>query len=64
MARLRPAMVAVISTVLVLAGCGDDQPDAGGTPTSTPTETSSSQPADDAATGTSAPAQRRPCPSS
>ena len=29
MARLRPAMVAVIGTVLVLAGCGDAQP-AGG----------------------------------
>jgi hypothetical protein len=26
MARLRPAVVAVISTVLVLAGCDEDQP--------------------------------------
>jgi thiol-disulfide isomerase/thioredoxin len=46
-------MVAVISTVLVLAGCGDDQPDAGGTPTSTqsPTfEAPPSQPAQDAST--------------
>jgi thiol-disulfide isomerase/thioredoxin len=57
MARVRPAMVAVICTVLVVAGCGGDQPDAGGTPTSTLTETSSSQPADDAATGTSATSQ-------
>jgi thiol-disulfide isomerase/thioredoxin len=55
MVRVRPAMVAVICTVLVVAGCGEDQPNAGGTPTSTPVETSSSQPADDAATGTSAP---------
>jgi thiol-disulfide isomerase/thioredoxin len=57
MARLRPAVVAVTSAVLVLAGCGDDQPDAGGAPTSTQPPTSeSSQPADDAATGTPAPA--------
>lgn len=62
MARVRPAMVAVICTVLVVAGCGEDQPDAGGTPTSTPTETSSSQPADDAATGTSATSQSPPVP--
>jgi hypothetical protein len=26
------SMVAVISTILVLAGCGDEQPDASGTP--------------------------------
>lgn len=54
MARLGPAIV--ISTVLVLAGCGgDDRSDAGGTPTSTPpASTTSSQPADDAATGASA----------
>lgn len=58
MARLRPAVVAVISTATVLAGCGADQPDAGGVPTSTqpPTsQTSSSQVADDAATGAPAP---------
>jgi thiol-disulfide isomerase/thioredoxin len=57
MALLRfGGMIAAIGTVLVLAGCGDEQPEAGGTPTSTqpPTSTSSSQPADDAATGTSA----------
>ena len=34
MARLRPAMVAVIGTVLVLAGCGEEPRRAGGTPTS------------------------------
>jgi thiol-disulfide isomerase/thioredoxin len=59
MARLHPAVVAVISTVLMLAGCGEDQPEAGSAPTSTqpPTsQTSSSQPVDDAATSTSAPA--------
>lgn len=53
MTRLRPTVVAVISTVLVLAGCGDDQPDAGGTPTSTQPPTSEappSQPAQDAST--------------
>jgi thiol-disulfide isomerase/thioredoxin len=47
MARLRPVLVAVLSTVLVLAGCGEDRPDAGSAPT---------QPADDPATGTSTPA--------
>jgi thiol-disulfide isomerase/thioredoxin len=57
MTRLRPAVVAVISTVLVLAGCGDNQAGTGGNTTSTPTRTASSQPADDATTGTSAPAQ-------
>jgi thiol-disulfide isomerase/thioredoxin len=64
MTRLRPAMistVAVISTVLVLAGCGDAQPDTGNTPTPPPTETSTgtstSQPADDAASGASATSQ-------
>jgi thiol-disulfide isomerase/thioredoxin len=50
MARLRPAVVAVIATVLVLAGCGADQPEAGGTPASTQPPTSQTQPADDAAT--------------
>lgn len=58
MARLRPSVVAVISTVLVLAGCGDEQPEAGGTPTSTQppaSQTSSSQAPDDAATGAPAP---------
>jgi thiol-disulfide isomerase/thioredoxin len=52
------SIVAVISTVLMLAGCGDEQPEAGGRSTSTqpPTATSSSQPADDAATGTQPPA--------
>lgn len=61
MARLRPAVVAVISTVVVLAGCGENQPDAGSASTSTqpPTSqtspTSLSQPADDAATSTPAP---------
>lgn len=55
MARLRPVLVAVVSTVLVLAGCGEDQPDAGSAPTTAPT--TPSQPADDdAATSTSAPA--------
>lgn len=58
MARLRfGSTVAVIGTVLVLAGCGGEQPDAGGSPTSTrppATETSGSRPADDAATGASA----------
>ena len=60
MVRLRPAVVAVISTVLVLAGCAEDQPDAGSAPTSTPpptsqtSPTSPSQPVDDAATGTPA----------
>jgi thiol-disulfide isomerase/thioredoxin len=53
-------MVAMICAVLVVAGCGEDQPNAGGTPASTPTETSSSQPADDAATGTSNPAPAVP----
>lgn len=55
MIRVRPVLVAVICAVLVSAGCGAEQPDAGGSPTSTPTETSSSRPADDAATGTPAP---------
>lgn len=40
MARLRSVSVLVISAGLVLAGCGDDQPEAGGgTPTSTPATT-------------------------
>jgi len=56
MIPVRPAMVAVVCAALVLAGCGAEQPDTGGAPTSTRTETSSSRPADDAATGTSAPA--------
>jgi thiol-disulfide isomerase/thioredoxin len=54
MARPHPALVAMVSAVLVLTGCGGDQPDARSTPP--PVQTSSSQPADDAATGTSAPA--------
>jgi thiol-disulfide isomerase/thioredoxin len=56
MTRLRPVMLAVISTVVVLAGCGGgNQPEAGSGPTSpSPTGTSSSRPADDAATGASA----------
>lgn len=47
MGRLRPAVVAVVSAVLVLAGCGDAQPAAGGTASS---KVPSSQPPDDAAT--------------
>lgn len=50
MTRLRPTLVAVISTVLVLAGCGD-QTEAGRAPTTT---TSSSQAPDGAATGATA----------
>lgn len=59
MARLRSVSVLVISAGLVLAGCGDDQPEAGGgTPTSTPatTTTTSATPADDAPASASAPA--------
>jgi thiol-disulfide isomerase/thioredoxin len=48
-------VVAVVSTVLVLTGCGDDQPNACGTPTSTQPPTSEappSQPAQAASTVT------------
>ncbi|MFC4857070.1 redoxin family protein [Actinophytocola glycyrrhizae] len=51
MARLRSVSVLVIGAGLVLAGCGDDQPAAGGsTPTSTPATapTTPGTPADDA----------------
>lgn len=52
MARLRPALVAVISTVLALAGCGADQPEAGSPPASTQPPTSPTSSGDDAATST------------
>ena len=45
MARLRPTLVAVLSTALVLAGCGNDRPEAGNAPATT---TPSSQASDDA----------------
>jgi len=53
MTRLRPALVAVISTALVLTGCGD-QPDAGGAPTPTTSikTTPAGQPSDDARAST------------
>lgn len=63
MPRLRPTVVAMISTALILAGCGDDQPDAGGMPTSTqppPSETPPSQPAQDASTVSPRPAPTVP----
>jgi thiol-disulfide isomerase/thioredoxin len=52
MTRLRPVAVAVISTVLVLAGCGGDQAETGSTPAPTPPSTETNQLPDDAATGT------------
>jgi thiol-disulfide isomerase/thioredoxin len=63
MIRLRPTVVAVISTALLLAGCGEDQPDTGSTPTSTqppPSEAPPSQPAQDASTVTPPPAPAVP----
>ena len=63
MARLRSVSVLVISAGLVLAGCGDAQPEAGGgTPTSTPATSTppTSAPADDAQTGTTAQAPPAP----
>jgi thiol-disulfide isomerase/thioredoxin len=55
MARLRGAMVAAIgSVVLLLAGCGEE-PQAS---SPAPQEPAASTPADDAATGTSAPAEK------
>lgn len=50
MARLRPTVVAVVSGLLLLAGCGDNPPAAGGQPTTTSTEATSTQPPDDAPT--------------
>jgi thiol-disulfide isomerase/thioredoxin len=60
MARLRPALVAVVSTVLVLAGCGADQPEAGSPPASTQPSTSPASSGDDATTGT--PTDAAPAP--
>ncbi len=65
MARLRSVSALVISAGLVLAGCGDAQPEAGGgTPTSTPatsTTATTTAPADDAPASTAnAPAPEVP----
>jgi thiol-disulfide isomerase/thioredoxin len=54
MARLRGAMVAVIGSVLLLAGCGEEPQEASQPPEAPVVST----PADDAATGTSAPAEK------
>jgi thiol-disulfide isomerase/thioredoxin len=54
MARLRGTLVAVIGTVLVLAGCGEEPQEASQPPEAPVVST----PADDAATGTSAPAEK------
>lgn len=54
MARLRPAVVAVISGLLLLAGCGDRPPAAGGDPTTTPADAPSSRPSGDAPTSAAA----------
>jgi thiol-disulfide isomerase/thioredoxin len=59
MARLPLALVAVISAVLVLAGCGADQPEAGSPPVSTQPPASQTS-AGDAATST--PAETTPAP--
>jgi thiol-disulfide isomerase/thioredoxin len=54
MARAHPAVVAAISTVLVLSGCGTDQPAAGGEPTTATSEVPSPRPPDDAPTSATA----------
>jgi thiol-disulfide isomerase/thioredoxin len=64
MARLRPAMIAVLGAVLVLAGCGGTQPEAAGpAPEAPKTEAATTTAADDAATGASATAKApKPAP--
>lgn len=61
MTRLRPAKVAVAGTVigmvLLLTGCGGTEQGTPGAKQPPPAEPTSTQPADDAATGTSAPAR-------
>ncbi|MGH3761372.1 redoxin domain-containing protein [Actinophytocola sp.] len=62
MARLRPALVAVIGTVLVLAGCADPEPSASAPPAAPPSATPTSEatptsPADDAPASSSAPVE-------
>lgn len=54
MARAHPTVVAAISTVLVLSGCGTGQPAAGGQPTTASSEAPSTRPPDDAPTSTTA----------
>ncbi len=61
MARLRPAMVAVIGAVLVLAGCGGTQPQAAPPAPEAP-ETTSSAPAEGIAPGEPAPTKSAPKP--
>lgn len=63
MARLRPAMVAVLGAVLVLAGCGGTQPGSAAPEAPATEETSAAQtttPADDATTSTPKPAKPAP----
>jgi len=63
MARLRPAMVAVIGAVLVLAGCGGTQPQAAApAPEAPATETVSPSPSEGIAPGEPAPTKPAPKP--